>query len=368
MTGEYYVSTSTAVDGTVIDAADLNNQLSAIQAGFDAVAQDMDRAIKVPTGEGGDKLLGAAATRQYGALLFDASGNPVASTTWLANWNAGGHRLTNLGAPVSANDAVTLAFMTTAMASTVGISAAGGPGFLYSNGSSVSWASAFPTQTGNEGKFLATNGTAVSWGDPLPAQAPNAGKYLKTDGATASWSDVFSGDQFTWGAGQATVTDTLGNASATSSRRDYRSAAGAQAYDVRQVASGGTSGVNGKGKLKTEALIQTFTGVFGHEATFALGNLGVTESIDFANGGHQSGTLDADCTITLNAPPAGYPLGPCYRLYLTEDSTGSHLVGWAGISVAWAGPTPPPQPAGATIVIYLDWTGSRFLASWVVFG
>ena len=49
-----------------------------------------------------------------------------------------------------------------------------------------------PSQTGNSGKYLTTDGTTSSWGavNSLPSQTSNAGKYLTTDGTTASWASV----------------------------------------------------------------------------------------------------------------------------------------------------------------------------------
>jgi hypothetical protein len=59
----------------------------------------------------------------------------------------------------------------------------------------VKWDSAFPSQTGNNGKFLGTDGSVASWStitvpDPLPSQTSNGGKYLTTNGSTAAWSPV----------------------------------------------------------------------------------------------------------------------------------------------------------------------------------
>jgi hypothetical protein len=49
-----------------------------------------------------------------------------------------------------------------------------------------------PSQTGNSGKYLTTDGTTSSWGavNSLPSQTSNAGKYLTTDGTSASWASV----------------------------------------------------------------------------------------------------------------------------------------------------------------------------------
>lgn len=49
-----------------------------------------------------------------------------------------------------------------------------------------------PSQTGNSGKYLTTDGTTSSWGtvNALPSQTGNSGKYLTTNGSTASWAAI----------------------------------------------------------------------------------------------------------------------------------------------------------------------------------
>ena len=49
-----------------------------------------------------------------------------------------------------------------------------------------------PSQTSNAGKYLTTDGTTSSWGtvNALPSQTSNAGKYLTTNGTAASWASV----------------------------------------------------------------------------------------------------------------------------------------------------------------------------------
>ena len=49
-----------------------------------------------------------------------------------------------------------------------------------------------PSQTGNSGKYLTTDGTTSSWAsvDALPSQTGNSGKYLTTNGTSASWSTI----------------------------------------------------------------------------------------------------------------------------------------------------------------------------------
>lgn len=368
MSNPFYTSSSSAADGTVIDEDDVNNQFSAIEAAFDAVYDVVKRAIKTSVGEATDQVLADATARINTLLMFDSSGDAVATSSWIFNQDAGGYRLTNLGNPSGAQDAVTLSFMTTAIAATAGISPSGGPGFLYSDGSILSWASQYPSQTGNDGKVLETDGTSASWQLKYPAQSGSVGMFLTTDGTDVSWGEVFNNASTTFGASHATATVATGGASTTTARNDYRSASGAQAYDVRVEITGGTSGTAGKGKRKTIARIDTFTGVFGADATHALGNLGAAETIDWDNGGHQSGTLDQNCTITVPAPASGFPVGPCYKLYLTEGGAGAFTMTWAGATITWAGGvSPPAQAAGTIIGVYLDWNGSKFLGSWVAY-
>jgi hypothetical protein len=49
-----------------------------------------------------------------------------------------------------------------------------------------------PSQTSNAGKYLTTDGTTSSWGvvDALPSQTGNSGKYLTTNGTAASWASI----------------------------------------------------------------------------------------------------------------------------------------------------------------------------------
>ena len=49
-----------------------------------------------------------------------------------------------------------------------------------------------PSQSGNTGKYLTTDGTTSSWGavDALPSQTGNTGKYLTTNGSSPSWASI----------------------------------------------------------------------------------------------------------------------------------------------------------------------------------
>lgn len=59
----------------------------------------------------------------------------------------------------------------------------------------------------------------------------------------------------------------------------------------------------------------------------SLGNLGATETIDPTNGNVQSGTIDANCTITLGAPSGN---AASLLLWLTNDGTAGRTVAFAG--------------------------------------
>jgi hypothetical protein len=72
-------------------------------------------------------------------------------------------------------------------------------------------------------------------------------------------------------------------------------------------------------ELKTEG---------GQSTIMAHGSMGTTETFDPGDGNVHTGTLDDDCTFTLN-PPSG--TGACIlELYLSQDSDGGHVITWPG--------------------------------------
>ncbi len=76
----------------------------------------------------------------------------------------------------------------------------------------------------------------------------------------------------------------------------------------------------------------------GQDFIEAHGTTGSTETFDPTDGNVHTATLDADCTVTLNAPVGTG--AATLELYLTQDGTGGWLVTWPG-SVIWPGGTAP---------------------------
>lgn len=177
--------------------------------------------------------------------------------------------------------------------------------------------------------------------------------------------------QYTWGAGIASVTSTLGDAATATAIRDFRSAAGAQAYDARIKSTGGTNGTAGKATLAVESKVMTNTGPIGYAAEFDAGNSGAAKTINLVDGSYQKLTLTANaCAITLssvNGPPA---VGR-YRVKLVQDATGgrtspTYVTGAGAITPSWLGGVAPTVAAAIGAETFLDfyWDGSKLYSSW----
>jgi hypothetical protein len=212
MSNDYYTNTSTATDGTVADAADVNPQFTSIEAAFDAMQALTKRALKVPAAETSDQVLPAAAARINKALMFDGSGNPVIEAKWRQNWDANGFTLINLPTPVALTDPVTLGYLNNYSASLAGVpSFAGQSGkLLGTNGSTVYWTTFYPSVTGKAGYVLTTDGSTAFWGAGAlisPNLLPNptgqlANKFFTGSSATASRHATTGA--YEWSLGAAT--------------------------------------------------------------------------------------------------------------------------------------------------------------------
>lgn len=84
----------------------------------------------------------------------------------------------------------------------------------------------------------------------------------------------------------------------------------------------------------------------------AMGNLGATETLNVANGTWQTGTLDADCTITVSGFTSGS--GVQVIVELTQDGTGGRAVTWDP-DITWIGDSASSPTAGAS-TFFLLWT------------
>lgn len=98
---------------------------------------------------------------------------------------------------------------------------------------------------------------------------------------------------------------------------------------------------------KEGGVVQKLAGTWADvpERLVAHGNTGATETIDVAAGTVHTATLDANCTLTFTAPPAG-TFGWSLTLVLTQDGTGTRTVTWPA-SVKWPGGTAPTLSIGA---------------------
>jgi hypothetical protein len=86
----------------------------------------------------------------------------------------------------------------------------------------------------------------------------------------------------------------------------------------------------------------------------AHGNLGLTETINLANGNYHWGTLDANCTFTFTV--TADTAERWFTLELIEDGTGGWSPTWPG-SVVWVGGnTPTHDTTAGTTTIYVFFT------------
>jgi hypothetical protein len=171
-------------------------------------------------------------------------------------------------------------------------------------------------------------------------------------------------EQTYFGAGYTLPIVTIGDATATTARLDFRSAAGAQLYDAKIASAGGTNGSAGKGTLTVTSLRTLFSGPIGSPAEYANGNSGAAKTIDFLNGPFQSITLNA-ATPALTINSTSLPIGK-YQLRIVQDGTGSRAPTWVGFAAAYClGNALPTIASAANAVTFVNfyWDGSSFWVS-----
>ena len=88
-------------------------------------------------------------------------------------------------------------------------------------------------------------------------------------------------------------------------------------------------------------------------APVALGNLGATETINWASGTHFTGTLDADVAITHSNEVSGQKI-----TLVLSYSGAQRTITWTDVDV-WAGGTEPTAPStGETLIVTLAYIGT----------
>lgn len=97
----------------------------------------------------------------------------------------------------------------------------------------------------------------------------------------------------------------------------------------------------------------------GLDKSFPHGSMGSTETLDPTDGNVHTGTLDADCTLTISAPPTtrgGYVPAASLELWITQDGTGGWdlTVAATGGTVTDDGAITPDTTAGVTVRYILE--------------
>lgn len=89
----------------------------------------------------------------------------------------------------------------------------------------------------------------------------------------------------------------------------------------------------------------------GQDTIMAHGSMGSTETFDPTDGNVHTGTLNADCTFTLNAPSGSG--AATLEFWITQDGTGGWGITWPG-SVTADGSITPDTTAGVTVRYLLE--------------
>ncbi len=175
-------------------------------------------------------------------------------------------------------------------------------------------------------------------------------------GTAASASNPF-------GFGFASPSISLGDATSTTAVFNFRSAAGAQAYDARILSAGGTNGTVGKAALSIASASLTNTGPIGYASEYDAGNSGASKTIDFANGSKQKLTLNA---VTPAITIAAAPVVGQYQIKIVQDAGTPRVPSFVGIAagncVGNAFPVISATLGGVTF-LYLYWDGAVFWVS-----
>jgi hypothetical protein len=100
----------------------------------------------------------------------------------------------------------------------------------------------------------------------------------------------------------------------------------------------------------------------GQSVIEAHGSMGSTETFDPTDGNVHTGTLTADCTVTLNAPTGTG--AATLELWLTEDGTGGWTVAWPG-SVTEEGTHDTTLGTTSRVILETIDGGTSWIATWI---
>lgn len=100
----------------------------------------------------------------------------------------------------------------------------------------------------------------------------------------------------------------------------------------------------------------------GQSVIYAHGSMGSTETFDPTDGNVHTGTLNADCTFTLNAPTGS---GACILEFeITEDSTGGWAITWPG-TVTEVGTHDTTADTTQLAIVKSNDGGASWLVVWI---
>lgn len=332
----YFTAPSSLVNGTTAKAEDVNTRMTLIASAFATAETDVGKRLKFTHAtevEANHTISTAPASRAKYLMMFDASGNTVASSALLQNLDAGGFKLTNCASPSSDGDAVTLGYLNAYAGSLAGL----------------------PSLTGNNGKYLTTDGATVSWSDVsiLPAQATHSGKFLTTNGTASSWSAITqvpavgtdSGVSLRWNGSAFAWTLDPANRIRNTSGEDGTTDWTATTITVTSEAATSTNGASPYGYQYKVASTVTATGSFAHSNAMVAADAGDVWTV---SGVITTGTISAgSIALEIKFYSAAFALLQTDTQTLTASATRRYsksgtapaTTAWVTVQVTYTGAT-----------------------------
>lgn len=268
----------------------------------------------------------------YTAFLATTSGELFSGTSTTSNAIGTGSKSFTLAEPTQRAFGV---------GSPIRVADAAAPQTNYMDGSITSYV--HPAITVNVTAIVGS-GTKTSWKFAIAAIAGTVPVASGGTGATTA-----SAARSNLGLGTA----------ATTASTAYATAAQGTTADAALPKAGGTM----TGAIAANGQDVHGVKVLGRIAEYDNGNSGAAKSIDWANGGQQRVTLNANTTLTIGTPTyAGH-----YQLRLVQDATGSRTVAWSGLTATrWLGATSAPainSAANGETIVSVYYNGSTLTQS-----